>query len=651
MEAFSSLQQAPQSTMMDMQMDLQVQMPQQTLPPQPLSLSTGECILPPRPEEEDDHRLLAREIEEGRRTEEEKKDDEDDGDELLFDIDEFLVQEEALIHGNRSNGDDGNEGATIIAESPTTTNAHLNPTDNADHSPTTNSAGITSEGNNTNGSNSNAHKKKRKRRPRSKIKPKNLDACTPPKRPLSAYNLYFREARKRCLAETSSSKSSKKYNFEELGKLIGKGWRSLPLKEKQELEARAEADRERYRNEMIAYRREKRRKDREEDEDTLILMRHKHSFHRNNDIQNNARPRSPLRAQGQQTLAQQQLSGSFTTFQRHITVSPGRRDYPGLQDQRFPKNHVRQVSVSISSPPAYRARNNASPAVSSYGSCSSWSGDEYDGDDNRDRKTKIENEGDRRKGRNSIRSEPRSGDTKVTLPNQAVEHSSTPSSIPQGQLQIPCLENSTHKPPAAVSPHGVAVARVVAMPATDGLQRILEDGSSDYHKLPQAPPPPQPSQSSPPPPHGCMPGMHARPQQFYAHPRHPLPPSYPPPPPQSPALADRLRHTPPPPLTQGSFHLFPPPPSSHPARHPHEAPPPPPQMLPSGMEIFLRDPATGRQRSYRVQYTPKFMTAEQANQFQRLHGGGIAVVQDGEEPPPRTPTPQHGRQLLQSAPN
>jgi len=69
------------------------------------------------------------------------------------------------------------------------------------------------------------------------------------------------------------------------------------------------------------------------------------------------------------------------------------------------------------------------------------------------------------------------------------------------------------------------------------------------------------------------------------------------------------------------------------------------------MEIFLRDPATGRQRSYRVQYTPKFMTAEQANQFQRLHGGGIAVVQDGEEPPPRTPTPQHGRQLLQSAAN
>mmetsp|Transcript_23241 Transcript_23241/g.26904 ORF Transcript_23241/g.26904 Transcript_23241/m.26904 type:complete len:89 (-) Transcript_23241:80-346(-) len=64
-----------------------------------------------------------------------------------------------------------------------------------------------------------------------------------PKRPLSAYNIFFREERQRCMATmnrnaTTNNKRQqshavgpspmiKKMQFEQLGKVIGKVWRAL----------------------------------------------------------------------------------------------------------------------------------------------------------------------------------------------------------------------------------------------------------------------------------------------------------------------------------------------------------------------------------------------------------------------------------------
>ena len=628
MEAFPSLQSTPQSTLMQMQMQMQMQIQQQlhTPPPQSVSLSPGKCILPHR------HAMKGGcENEEG----------ENDG-ELLFDIEEFLVDEDALIHGNNSNSNSGdeNEGATIIAESPTNTNTNSNPFITvgngsygiANHPiPATNNTATTTTSINihkNNNNNTTTHKKRRKRRSRSK---KNADSIAPPKRPLSGYNLYFREERKRCVSETTSFNSpgtSKKYNFEELGKLIGKRWRSLPLKEKCELEVRADSDRERYRTEMIAYRREKHRKGMEEDEDTLTMMR-----------QRSACRHSPT------LKAKQPIPEVLSSLHRHITISPGQRDchaqkvqQPYLEDKQLlrPEDawkipHVRKVSLSKLSPPYprentdFRSRNNASPAVSSYRSCSSWSGDgSEDDEDDRVYKHTKKNDEDGRKGRCTVRSD----NSIRTLPNKAVEHPSTPSNnIQQSHLHLPCFENDLHKS-QIVSPHGgVAVARVVAMPATDGLRRILQDGHPSHSLLPGPGVHKQQQLPQPQPPYSWIPRMNGRPQQYLyqhhrqQHPHQQHPYSYPSPP--SRVAGDRRLYTPPSP-PQGSFgspHL-----SSHPSPHQAHHPqqqqqqqPPPPQMLPMGMEIFLRDPATGRERSYRVQYTHKCMTAEEANQFQRLH--------------------------------
>jgi hypothetical protein len=636
MEAFPSLQSAPQSTMMHMQMDMQMQMPQHTPQPQSVSLSPGRCIVP--------HRQVMK-------GECENEEGENDG-ELLFGIEEFLVEEEALIHGNSG---DENEGATIIAESPTNTSTNSNPSilfgkksnDITNHPipATINTTATATTIINSHNNNTTIHKKRRKRRSRSKAKLKNGDNCAPPKRPLSGYNLYFREERKRCVSETKtettssnsqgSSKPSKKYNFEELGKLIGKRWKSLPLKEKRELEVQAEADRERYRNEMIAYRRERRRKDMKEDEDTLIMMR-----------QRTACRHSPTLSMPSR---EQHLPEVFSPLQRHMTVSPGQRDCHAQKEQQpfqedkqllrpedAGKNQrVRKVSVSISSPPYprenidFRSRNNASPAVFSYGNCSSWSGDESeDDDDDRNCKYSNENDEDGSKGICTVRSD----NSNRTLSNKAMEHLPTPSSIPRSHLHVPCFENASHKLPT-VPPHGVAVARVVAMPATDGLQRILQDGHPSKSLLPapgvhkQQPQPPQL-------PYSWIPRMNARPQQYLYHHQQQHP--YLPPPPPSPVAGDRHQYTPPPHPPQGSFgapHIsphIPPHQTQHPQQHQHPHRPQqqqqqqhPPQILPLGMEIFLQDPATGRERSYRVQYTHKYMTAEQANQFQRLHDGGL----------------------------
>ena len=200
MEPFSSLLPVPQSTMTDVPVDMQI--PQQTLLPTSFSALPGHCVVQNRQIENnnDGTRPIKRYV-----VNEEKK--EEEAEELLFDIDEFLVEEDALIHGHVSNSEDDateqQSGARIIIESPT--NGSSNPPE-----ATINENIVTpSQPNRT----VIAIKKKRKRRG----KQKNSDSCSPPKRPLSAYNLYFREERKRCLNEGGDSQhdskdSKKKYN-------------------------------------------------------------------------------------------------------------------------------------------------------------------------------------------------------------------------------------------------------------------------------------------------------------------------------------------------------------------------------------------------------------------------------------------------------
>ena len=646
MEAFSLLRPAPQRTMADVHMDLHMQVPQQSLLPQSIPLAPGKRFLPDSSHEE------CRKLKRGGGNEEKKGEDEDG--ELLFDIDEFLVEEEeALFRGNNIHQGNGNVGATIISESPTNENPNSDPSTmiakesngNTDcpfpDVASTNTAIINAESNITitniddSDSSTAIHKKKRKKRTRPKGKPNSTDDLTPPKRPLSAYNLYFREERKRCIAEASSN-PFKKYNFEELGKLIGKGWRSLPLKEKCKLETRAEADRERYRNEMIAYRSEKRRRAREEDNDSLILMQRHHQ--RGGQI--TPCPHSP------QDQAHQHLAGSFSPkrpgeqylYRRYVTVSPGHRDYQVQQEQLHPlqqkehlhppdstrRNHVRKVSVSTSSPPYtknspnYRSVNNASPGNSSYGSCSSWSGDEVDGDRNGKHKRRHENKnnhGIAGISERDIASQAQGDNTKNTYPNKAVaeHHPPAPSNDPRYSLQ------GSRKPQATTSPQRVPVARVVAMPATDGLQRMLQDGRSQQV-------PPQPA-------HAWMPWPHVPSSHNFS-------PYYPPPPHRqcysplspSPVSADQRMYSPPPPpqssFVPGPQHFSP----NVPVRHEGHQMPTVPQMLPLGMSILLRDPVTGQERSYRIQYAPKFMTPQEATQFQISHGGDIGI-DDKEQTP------------------
>jgi hypothetical protein len=72
-----------------------------------------------------------------------------------------------------------------------------------------------------------------------------------PKRPLSAYNLFFKKERRVVLQEdTGSSDESRKVSFENLAKIIGKRWARLEKADHKEFDELAHKDSIRYRKEM-----------------------------------------------------------------------------------------------------------------------------------------------------------------------------------------------------------------------------------------------------------------------------------------------------------------------------------------------------------------------------------------------------------------
>jgi hypothetical protein len=106
---------------------------------------------------------------------------------------------------------------------------------------------------------------------RRKKKPKGM-----PKRPLSAYNLYFQAERTKIIANQQEG-NGPRIGFEGLGKIIGKQWRDLSSADKKDYEKLAEKDSLRYRKEMDTYHEMKAKRFAEEDrraeEQTPVLSR------------------------------------------------------------------------------------------------------------------------------------------------------------------------------------------------------------------------------------------------------------------------------------------------------------------------------------------------------------------------------------------
>jgi hypothetical protein len=76
-----------------------------------------------------------------------------------------------------------------------------------------------------------------------------------PKRPLSAYNLFFQMERPKILAlyENSEKRNGQKIGFVTLAKIIGKRWSQLPRCDRRKFDTLAEADSSRYQAEMSQF--------------------------------------------------------------------------------------------------------------------------------------------------------------------------------------------------------------------------------------------------------------------------------------------------------------------------------------------------------------------------------------------------------------
>ncbi len=108
-------------------------------------------------------------------------------------------------------------------------------------------------------------------------KPKDM-----PKRPLSAYNIFFKEERAKMLSGGSSAatrqgddesgEASGKVSFETMAKTIGKKWKELPTPDLERFKQLAKQDMERYRQEMDDYHKNLALKTRQEREETARTL-------------------------------------------------------------------------------------------------------------------------------------------------------------------------------------------------------------------------------------------------------------------------------------------------------------------------------------------------------------------------------------------
>jgi hypothetical protein len=76
-------------------------------------------------------------------------------------------------------------------------------------------------------------------------------AIRKPKRPMSAYNYFYKDEYARILA--ANAKKGVKANFEDVAKLIGSRWREIKAEALRSFERRSEEDAKRYRDEMNVY--------------------------------------------------------------------------------------------------------------------------------------------------------------------------------------------------------------------------------------------------------------------------------------------------------------------------------------------------------------------------------------------------------------
>lgn len=91
-----------------------------------------------------------------------------------------------------------------------------------------------------------------------------------PKRPLSAYNVFFKETREEIIATNSNEEGEKrdhKLDFQAMAKEIASRWKNLDKKERDRVEKLAKKDMLRYRDEVKVYEEEMVKKNREEREE------------------------------------------------------------------------------------------------------------------------------------------------------------------------------------------------------------------------------------------------------------------------------------------------------------------------------------------------------------------------------------------------
>eukprot|EP00339_Tiarina_fusa_P022808 CAMPEP_0117030228 /NCGR_PEP_ID=MMETSP0472-20121206/21832_1 /TAXON_ID=693140 ORGANISM="Tiarina fusus, Strain LIS" /NCGR_SAMPLE_ID=MMETSP0472 /ASSEMBLY_ACC=CAM_ASM_000603 /LENGTH=347 /DNA_ID=CAMNT_0004738235 /DNA_START=119 /DNA_END=1162 /DNA_ORIENTATION=+ len=102
-------------------------------------------------------------------------------------------------------------------------------------------------------------KNKRKRR----HKPKDF-----PKRPLSAYNIFFKETRESIIKEQKDAGDEANVDFQTMAKEIAARWKALPSDERERVDKLAKEDMERYREAVKTYEDEMVKRSRKEREET-----------------------------------------------------------------------------------------------------------------------------------------------------------------------------------------------------------------------------------------------------------------------------------------------------------------------------------------------------------------------------------------------